>query len=253
MQSQFKKKFSLLFLIAFLLCGLLGHAQQRKDPGGNLPKFYRQKLHFGFMIGVNRSNFLIHSIPNSQLYSNFTDSLRYPKDTLNLKSITSKPEYGFSLQIIGDVRLHEYIRIRCLPGLSFGSRNLNYYFTGTDTFTVTKRVESTYIVVPINIKLQSKRLGNFSAFVLGGGSYSVDLAYSKRQKSSDDVVRLKQHDFYWEAGAGVDFYLTYFKLAFELKMVNGIKNILLKDETIFTRPIDKLNSRIIQFSVTFEG
>ncbi len=244
------KKISLSLLV---ILPFLGLAQQKKDPGGNLPKFYKQVAHFGFLIGVNRSDFGIHSVPNSKLYENFTDTIHYPGDTLNLKSITSRPESGFSLQIVADLRLHEYVRLRILPGLSFGSRNLQYYFTGTDTFTVIKKIESTYIVLPANIKLQSKRLENFSAYILGGASYSIDLAYNKKQKASDEVVRLKQHDFYYEAGAGVDFYLQYFKLALEGKIVIGMKNILIKDNTIFTTPIDKLNSRIFQFSITFEG
>jgi hypothetical protein len=232
----------------------LAIAQPRRDEGGvNLPKFYKNNIHFGFSIGVNQADFRIHTIPNSQLYTNYTDSIRYPKDTLNLKSVSSVPEVGFNLGIVCDVRLHEYVRLRFLPNLSFGSRQLRYSFAGTDTFVVSQRIESTFINTPLDIKIQSKRLKNFGAYVLGGANYSIDLASNKRAKANDDIVRLKQHDFYYEAGGGADFYLPYFKLALEMKVVVGVKNILIKDGTVFTTPIDKLNSRLFVFSITFEG
>jgi hypothetical protein len=101
--------------------------------------------------------------------------------------------------------------------------------------------------------LQSKRIGNFGAYVVGGGNYSIDLASQKKQKPDDQVVRLKSNDFYYEAGGGVDFYLPYFKLSLEGKVMVGVKNILIQDDKLFTRPVDKLNSHIFLFSITFEG
>lgn len=185
--------------------------------------------------------------------TNVHDTLLYPDDTLSLKSVQSRAEPGFNLGIICDARLHQYVRIRFLPNISFASRSLLYNFTGTRTFTVTKKSESTFINLPLNLKLQSKRLNNFGAYVIGGGSYSIDLASGKKDAASNEVVRLTSTDWYYEGGAGVDFYLPYFKLALEIKLITGMKNILIKDNTFFTTPINKLNSRIMLFSVTFEG
>ncbi len=246
----------MLFLIACILLGFSATVQaqqERREGGVNLPKFYKQHLHFGFSIGINQTDFRIHSLPNSKLYSNFVDTVKYPKDTLNLKGIGSIPEVGFNLGIVCDARIQEYLRIRFLPNLSFGSRQLTYSFAGTDTFVVAQRIESTFINLPLDLKLQSKRVKNFGAYVLGGGNYSIDLSSGKRQKASDEVVRLKQTDLYYEAGGGADFYLPYFKLSLEMKLMIGVKNILIKDGTIFSNPIDKLNSRIFLFSITFEG
>lgn len=253
--GRFQLKGNALFLLTlFMVLTTLAIAQPRRDEGGvNLPRFYKNHIHFGFSIGANQTDFRVHSIPNSKLYTNYTDSIRYPKDTLNLKSVRGIPEVGFNLGIVCDVRLHEYVRLRFLPNLSFASRQLQYSFAGTDTFVVSQRIESTFINTPLDIKIQSKRLKNFGAYILGGANYSIDLASNKRAKANDDIVRLKPHDFYYEAGGGTDFYLPYFKLALELKVVVGVKNILIKDGTIFTAPIDKLNSRMFVFSITFEG
>jgi hypothetical protein len=245
---------SLCALLAFLLIGNTINAQySRGDQGGNLPKYYKEHLNFGFSLGVNNTDFRVHAKPNSALYTNLMDTINYPKDTLNLKSISSKPETGFNLGIVCDVRLQEYLHLRFLPNIAFGSRQLIYSFAGTDTFEVKKKIESTFINLPLDLKLQSKRIGNFAAYVVGGGNYSIDLASQKKQKPDDQVVRLKSNDIYYEAGGGVDFYLPYFKLSFEGKVMVGVKNILIQDNKLFTRPVDKLNSHIFLFTITFEG
>jgi len=244
----------IIFMLFFV--SLVNEAKSqysRGDQGGNMPKFYKQHIHFGFSLGVNNTDFRVHAKPNSQLYTNLYDSINYPKDTLNLKAIYTKPETGFNLGIVCDVRLHEYLRLRFLPNIAFGSRQLIYSFTGTDTFEVKKKVESTFINFPLDLKLQSKRIGNFGAYIVGGGNYSIDLASQKKQKADDQVVRLKSNDIYYEAGGGVDFYLPYFKLSLEGKVMVGVRNILIQDQKLFTKPIDKLNSHIFLFSVTFEG
>lgn len=243
----------LFLLVCCFLSMRMAVAQPNTEKGLNLPKFYSQYIHFGFSIGVNQTDFRLHTVPNSKMPHDVHDTILYPNDTLDLKSVQSKPEPGFNLGIICDARLHQYVRIRFLPNIAFASRSLQYNFTGTRTFTVTKKSESTFINLPLNVKLQSKRLRNFGAYVLGGGSYSIDLASGKKDAASNEVVRLKSSDIYYEGGAGVDFYLPYFKLALELKLITGVKNILIKDNTFFTTPINKLNSRIFLFSITFEG
>jgi hypothetical protein len=69
----------------------------------------------------------------------------------------------------------------------------------------------------------------------------------------DDNVKLKRDDFYYSGGAGVDFYLMYFKLGFELKLHQGTKNLLRTENSIFTNSLDKVRSRMVTFTVTFEG
>jgi hypothetical protein len=253
---QLKRRTHITAFLLYLCCQFslqLLQAQPNTEKGLNLPKFYSQKIHFGFSIGLNQTDFRLHTVPNSKLPHDVHDTILYPNDTLNLKSVQSKAEPGFNLGIICDARLHQYVRIRFLPNIAFASRSLQYNFTGTRTFTVSKKSESTFINLPLNVKLQSKRLRNFGAYLIGGGSYSIDLASGKKDAASNEVVRLKSNDLYYEGGAGADFYLPYFKLGLELKLITGITNILIKDNTFFTTPINKLNSRIFLFSITFEG
>jgi len=87
----------------------------------------------------------------------------------------------------------------------------------------------------------------------------LDLVSKKKPVSSgganqlDDAIQLKRDDFFYSGGAGVDFYLQYFKLGLELKILQGTKNLKQKQNNIFSNSIEKINSKMAIFSVTFEG
>lgn len=238
-----RKPFDLILLVIFLCIGNAALAQ--KDRVENLPKYNHETLHFGFTIGLNYTDFVIHPVRDFHLLDSlkFVQSIRQP---------------GFNLGIVSEVKLHEYIAVRFVPALSFGGRTLQYGFqTSKDTFIAERVVESTFLDFPINLKLRSARVSNFSAYIVGGGKYTYDLASQKNVKTStnftEQIVKLNRHDFGYEGGVGVDFYLQYFKLAIEAKMSLGTKNILVKDNTIFSNSIDKLNSKVFLLSITFEG
>ena len=243
----------LIALAHFLVLTATAFTQPNTENGLNLKDFYNRRLHFGFSLGINQTDFRIHTVPNSQLTHNLRDTIRYPNDTLNLKSISSKGDPGFNLGIIVDFKLHKYVRLRFLPGVSFASRSLLYAFTGTRSFTAVRRIESAFVLLPLAFKLQSKRIRNFGVYVLAGGTYSIDLSSEKKDKANSDVVRLKQGDLYYDAGGGIDFYFQYFKFAIEFKISSGLRNIIIQDKTEFTTPINKLNSHVFTFGITFEG
>jgi hypothetical protein len=231
-------KYVLIVLLAF--SPIFSDAQEER---GNLPKYYHETLHFGFTIGVNRTNFIIHPASHFERF----DSLKW---------VRSSPKLGFNLGIISELRLHKYITLRFVPNLSFAERNLQYYFEGHDTIVRTKTIESTFINFPLDLKLRSKRLGNFGAYILAGGGYSLDLASKRKVQNTtgtDAIVKLKRDDFSYEVGAGAEFYLEYFKFAIEGKLSIGTTNLLIKDNTVFSNSIDKLNSKIFLISITFEG
>jgi hypothetical protein len=57
-------------------------------------------------------------------------------------------------------------------------------------------------------------------------------------------------------GAGLDFYLTFFKLSVELKMSNGFRNIIVDDVAAghqeLKNAIDKMKSQIWIIAFHFE-
>ena len=165
---------------------------------------------------------------------------------------------------MADKRLAEYVRLRLTPNISFGTRKIQYSLATSDRDSLKvfeKSVESVFLIFPLEVKIQSKRQGNFSAYVIGGGGYTLDLSARKKAGNSstgganqlDDNVKILRDDYFYSAGAGTDFYLQYFKLGFELKLLIGNKNLLKKENSVFTNSIDKIRSRMVVFSITFEG
>ena len=73
------------------------------------------------------------------------------------------------------------------------------------------------------------------------------------QSISDPIVKLKKHDFAYHVGGGFDFFLPYFKFGIEIKLTNGIKNLLIQDDTFYSSPLESLKSQTWWFSITFEG
>ena len=231
------------YIYVFLIV-LTASVSKAQDQRGNLPNYYDARLHFGFTLGVNRTNFIIHPAPHFERFD-------------SLKSVTSAPKPGFNLGIVSELMLQKYITLRFVPCLSFAERVIQYDFEGHDTIVRKKTIESTFLNFPVDLKLRSKRVGNFGAYILAGGSYSLDLASKRKTVNStninEQIVKLKRDDFSYEFGAGAEFYLEYFKFAIEGKLSIGTTNLLIKDNTIYSNSVDKLNSKVFLLSITFEG
>lgn len=234
-------------LILILSLVLFTSAFGQKKTTLNLPKFDHRFMHFGFLLGLNSANFVVQRLPPS-----------FPgADSLYV--LEPKAATGFNLGIISAMHLGDYFSLRFTPNLAFASRSLVYTFEGLGgTKQYTKTIESTIINFPLNLKYKSVRVNNFSAYIIMGGVYTLDLASNAGHENisknpNDIVVAIKKTDYMGQIGFGTDFYLEYFKFGIELKMSYGLKDILDHDNTPFTAPIDKLGSKIFLLSFTFEG
>ncbi len=253
-----------LFRIVVLLL-IAGNSFSQENDGYsiNLPKFYKSPLHFGFTIAFNQTDFRINTVKNS-LFPDTVIKSNSIETRYRIKSVYTRPGPGFAIGLVTDFRLHDYVRLRTTPSISFASRKIEYFMSNATRDTskyFEKTVESTFLIFPVETKIQSKRLGNFSAYVIGGGGYMLDLASRKKTagvrsggaNQLDDNIKLKRDDLYYSGGAGVDFYLMYFKLGFELKLHMGTRNLLRSENSVFSNSLEKVRSRMVTFTVTFEG
>jgi hypothetical protein len=206
--------------------------------------WYDEKLlHFGFSLGFNTMDF---KITPSQAYLDSTNL--YPEVTI------LNP--GINIQIITNLRPSKYFDIRFLPGVSFGQRTIRYYVNQTPD-PIPQVLESSFLEFPLLLKFKGDRLNNVRPYVIGGMNFRYDLAGKKEFDDDKQVyIRLKRPDLYYEMGAGLDFYLTYFKLSVELKMSNGIGDILVKDAPTghpqYMNAIEKMKSQIWVLAFHFE-
>lgn len=230
-----------IFLAVLLLLPLAAYSQRQKVKNDS---WYDEKLfHFGFCVGFNTMDFRI--VPSQTAFA--ADSL-FP-DITNLNP-------GLNIQVVTDYHPVPYLDIRFLPGVSFGQRKLIYYRNG-DIYNDGQRLESSFLEFPLLVKYKGTRLNNVRPYVISGLNYRYDLAGKKEFDDEKPVyLRLRRSDLYYEAGAGLDFYLTFFKLTVELRMSNGLRNILINDPAPgypqYVNAIEKMKSQIWILAFYFE-
>ncbi len=253
-----KRKFLIFILVIAGILATNKYSFSQADKVKNLPKYDLAKYHFGFILAANEFFFTVKTKPHFQ----FDKYLRQDigGDSNYLYAVNAQPTPGFTIGIVGNLRLGDHFDLRLIPSLAFGERYLNYtilQYNGDDpvVLDIRKNVTSTYVQIPLHIKYKSKRLNNVRAYLLGGVMYNLDLASNKNKKrdnAAETYIKLQKHDILFDLGVGFDFYTPFFKFGAEVKMSYGINDLLIKDATIYSEGIDRLNSKLLLLSFTFE-
>ena len=218
-----------------------GNAQTKgifsKDPIINLENFDKQRLYWGYFLGLNTYDFKF-------------DYIKPPTTDISVAS-----NFGFNVGVVGDLRLQEYINLRFEPGLYYAQRNLTYagFTRQIDSY---REVRSTYLDFPLLLKFSSKRVGNVRPYLVGGVSATLNLA--SNSKSLDDNYqqrfRVKSWTQNYELGFGIDLYLEYFKFSPSIRGVFGLNDELIRDnnpDSPWTGNIQSMKSRAVFINFTF--
>ena len=232
-----------LIFLSFLLPAV---AQGQFRGNINLPDHDSKRIHFGINVGGNRSHY------------NFT---RHPQ-FLNQDSITvveSINSTGLNLAWLVNLNLSEHLDIRTYPlNLTFTEKAFQYTLKyprvafEEDTIT-TKKIQGISLALPIQLKFSSDRIENFKVYMMGGVRGEYDFAAAKKAVGNEQLIKLNKFDYGVEAGIGFHFYFPVFVLTPELKISYGLNNVHQRDEALkYSNVIDKINSRIISFSLTVE-
>lgn len=229
----------LLFLISLSL-----YSQKQKVWNKQLYDAY--PFHYGLAIGLNSMNM---TTINSDTF--------YTIDTVHAIEAGAQP--GFSILMVGNLRLGDNFDLRFTPGLIFGQRHLYYqlrdFSSAPDTslYEHTMRIESTFASFPILLKYRAVRLNNYRPYLIAGVNYCFDLESEKRIRDEEKPkIRLTRSDLYVELGFGLDYYFPYFKFSTELKFSLGLLNILRRDGTEYTQALERVNSRFVSLLFYFE-
>lgn len=247
--------------VFFVLFGLFHpFANAQKAKVRNLPNYDNSPYHFGFVLGMNQMLFSVKTNPGFQDIS--YNALQTPDlfaDSSKLYGLEHKPAYGFTIGIVSNLRIGDYLDLRFIPSLSFGERDLQYsvltYFQDeVSQSVISKKIQSTFIEFPLQIKYKGNRLNNIRPYWLVGAKYALDLASDskKKEESNNIYVALERNDAYADLGGGIDIYTTFFKFGIELKMSYGLRDILKRQGNIYTLPVDRINSKLFLLSFTFE-
>lgn len=215
------------------------------DATGGKGDIDNKRLTWGYFLGYNTFDYKFKY--NNEITQTDTD--------VQVESLG-----GFNVGLVGDIRLHKYLNLRLEPGLVYTQRNLR--FPGFDTLVFsetdyTREVKSTYIYIPLLLKVSTERLNNIKPFISGGVATSFNLSSNQDNPQDNNEGEFRQKTFtnYYELGFGIDFYFYYFKFTPTIKGVFAMSDELVPDNDLnsaYTGNIASMKSRGVFINLTFQ-
>ena len=240
-----------LALVLILVCA---QARSQEEKPRNIPAFDLKRLHFGFTVGINTMDLAIRRDYNAEDF---------------IYADVSRVLPGFQVSIVSDLRINKNWNLRFLPGISFGSREVNFYEYDSNGLGEMVEIDNppadnpvplgpSFLDFPLHLKYRSDRLNNHRPYLVGGLNFRYDMSAKKKYDSdSNEYLKFKPADLYVEFGFGVDNYLKYFKFAPEIKLAIGLFNILdprdvREPHAQFVESIERATSYIVMLNFHFE-
>ena len=168
----------------------------------NLVTIDYNRWHYGAFVGLNLMDFGIKEAPNS---------------TLHPENITWTP--GFTVGLIGEMRMNNYFNLRLAPAFHMGQYNVNFDTQkGSQNY---KNIPSQLMRIPLYIKYSAVRLDDYRPYILAGGG--IDLEWNI-DKDPENPILFKKIDYFTEFGVGCTFYTEYLRFSLEAKYSIGFNN-----------------------------
>jgi hypothetical protein len=218
-----------------------------------IPTFDRKLIHYGFYLGINQNDFKLNftdkQIPNPDFPGSFYDK----------PNVTVVVNGGFNVGLIADLRLHKNLNLRLEPGLVSNTKTIvfNHLKNSSIPQDSIREIGSSYVHVPFVFKFSTDRYKNIRPYILGGVSYDYNLSSNEKNQEDNSAgeFRMKTHNFMYEIGVGVDFYLYYFKFSPSIRGVFAMNNEIKNDNDLnsrWTAPINFMGTRGVFLNFSFE-
>jgi hypothetical protein len=172
----------------------------------------------GYLLGLNRYGFAVEY-----------EAVAGPTDQVVVAEQT-----GFQVGLIGEYRLNNFSDLRLEPALVITSRTL-------ENLPDSPQAKSTYINLPVLMKVSTLRFANVKPYMVAGPSVSINLNSQENTEPDVNVLKTKMFNYGYELGIGVDLYMPYFKFSPSIRGVFGQSNELVTDlpnvQGIYTRGV----------------
>ncbi|MBP1639220.1 MAG: hypothetical protein H6Q17_803 [Bacteroidetes bacterium] len=226
-----------ILVILTCSCLFLGNLHAEED----YHEADQRTWHYGFTLGMNSYGFAV-TPRNPQLVG------------AQVSSFTP----GFTVGIIGDLRLNNFFNLRFTPSLNFTQRTILYRDLTTGTHWPDQPVQSTFITLPLYLKYRSVWYYRTRPYLIAGGGIDCDL-----QRGKDVNVYLKTYSPFIAFGIGCDIYFDFFRLSPEFKFCLGMNNVLTplssrntsdftSEQRRYTDVISRLTSKAFVLTFNFE-
>jgi hypothetical protein len=271
-----------IFLLLALVCATGVQAQGRKII--YLQNYDKAPYHFGFLLGANFMDYnliLKEDYQSTKYYDpqdlpvigdadllvpvqfspdNFESFqiLGIERDTMN-RMMKSTPRAGFSIGILGDLRLTEHLNLRFAPTFSLSEINYRYKIkinqldgSMREQTPCSHNPYLTCVEFPLHLKYRSKRYNNVAAYLITGLNPKLYFSFKKKNQNFN-WIKNKTFDLALELGSGFDIYNQWFKMGVEAKFGFGLFNALSEDQVYYyAHPLNGMKNKQFQISLTFE-
>lgn len=222
----------------------------------NRPYTDLRKFHFGVLVGTHLQDIeLMNSGP--QLITS-DDGTTIEK---TISADQDRWDAGFTVGVLGELRLNTYLQFRIAPAMYFGTRHIIFRnltdldANGNPTEQI-QEMKTVYVSSACDLICAAPRFNNHRPYVMFGINPMINLS-----GKDDDYIKLKKFDTFLEVGVGCDFYLPFFKLRPELKFMysltnsldtDHIKNMRNQDMIQYANSVKEACSKIIALTFYFE-
>ena len=214
-------------------------------------------MHFGILVGMNLQDVEFENIG--------PQTITLEDGTTQQQTIVCDADRwntGFSVGVLANLRLNEYLNLRFSPTMHFGAKHLTFHnltdMSQQEGLPHEERqdMKNTYVAFPLDLKFCAERWNNYRPYMTAGINPMINLT-----GKSQDFVQLKRSDLFLEVGLGCDFYLPFFKLILELKFCYSLSDAIdhkhaeeLKDanKRIYTNAVTSGHSKMIVLTFYFE-
>lgn len=244
----------ILHILALLLLCMRVAAQERMVE--NRPYTDLRPFHLGVFVGTHFQDLELTNVgPQTLVAEDGTTT------EANVAVDQNRWDMGFTVGVLGELRLNTHFQLRIAPALYFGNRHLTFRnFAQLDANGVpveeTQDLKTVYVGGAIELLFAAPRFNNHRPYLLAGINPMINLS-----SRDNDYLRLKRYDAFLEVGVGCDFYLPFFKLRPELKFMYSLTNSLdkkhyerLRDENMraYAASVSDTRSKIIALTFYFE-
>lgn len=232
-----------ILLFIFFIASIASQVQAQSGRGNyNFLSFEQKPYYFGITLGVNNSTL---NIFKSDKFTSGNSSIRIVEDLRGP---------GFNLGIISNLKVGKYFDFRFLPTLSFADKTISYTPDDNNDAPTSRKFNQTIVQLPFHIRYKSAPFNDLRVFVVGGVKYGFDVENDNNTRQANELVQIASADFSAEVGVGVQFFFPYFIFSPEIKVSQGLGNILIFDDNLLESSIlDKVLSRTFTLSFHFEG
>lgn len=202
-----------------VLCAIHAGAQDRTVQ--NRPYTDLRQFHFGIFVGTHLQDLEFTNIGPQQV--TLEDGTVVEK---TISTDQNRWDPGFTVGVLGELRLNSTLQFRIAPSLYFGTRQITFRnITDLDAngnpTEQRQEMKTVYVSSALDLICAAPRFNNHRPYVMLGLNPMINLS-----GKDDDIIKLKRFDAFLEVGVGCDFYLPFFKLRPELKFMYGLTNSL---------------------------